>query len=1229
VAAAHDDVVKRWNLVANAEDHSADDSEREEETDGGEKEPEARAVGYMLVQNRAQARAMKKREQERDHHHENYEEKCGIVQLQVHGTLDPGAEADGNSRGPVSRRRDRRLRHKMSPTRKSRTRAWHLQTIKPWSTARICAGVLPLLSVLVATFLLPAMAAVAEAVPPELVNGLKWRLIGPFRGGRAVAVAGVPGDSTTFYFGAVNGGIWKTTDAGMVWRPIFDGQPVGSIGALAVAPSDPKTIYAGTGESDIRSSLSFGNGVYKSPDNGATWKHLGLDDTRHISRIVIDPQNADIVYVGALGHAYGPSEERGVYKSVDGGAHWARVLDLGPDIGVSDLAICASAPQILFAGAWHTHRPPWSTYAPIDGPGSGLYRSQDAGKTWTRLEGNGLPDGDWGRLGVDVSPDGKRVYALIFIQAETQNQRKTGITPERKTGVAKSGLYRSDDGGNTWVLANSDARLTSRAWYFNGVTIDPRNPDVIYVPNVALYRSEDGGKTISVVRGAPGGDDYHQIWIDPKNSASMVLGTDQGTTISLDRGATWSSWYNQPTAQLYHVTTDNQYPYVVYGAQQDSDAVAVLSRTNHRQITPRDWFPAGPSESGYIIVDPKDPDILYLSGTYGTVARFNRRTELSQDISPWPAEAWDAEVHERKYRGSWTTALALSPADATALYLGTQYVMKTTDGGLHWETISPDLTGAIGNASDTPKADDKKPATPPTPPTLEEAKRGGYGVVFTIAPSPINRDLIWAGSDTGLIHLSRDGGKNWKDVTPRGLSAWSKIALIEASHYDPAVAFAAVDRSRLDDFTPYIYRTRDYGATWHLITDGIGTSAFLRAVREDPQSQGLLFAGTEFGVYVSFDDGDHWQSLQLNLPVSSVRDLTIHGDDLVIGTHGRSFWILDNITPLRQVLKAREADGARLAHLYLYRPGTAIRVDSDSFTGTPLPPEEPTAENPPNGAMIDYFLPSAVGRVTLEVYDAQQNLVRRFSSDDSSGDRKTEKPAPLPVAERWLSKPELLEKSVGMHRFVWDLIWGSSGGSSADEESESRNPRGPKVVPGTYEVRLTVDGTTQSQPLKVVMDPRSPATAEVLAQQFQLGRQIFGEAVEAHRVLAEIGSVQEQLADLRQKVEQNPGPQSGKLKSAMEETQSAIARILRGKDKEHSAGESSGLQEAYTGLASALRVVEGGDRTAPAQAIEVSRESGAQIKARIAEWAQLKQARLEQLNRELRAANFAPIESGR
>ncbi len=1062
---------------------------------------------------------------------------------------------------------------------------------------------------LLLTLLLLTVASSAQSVPPELINGIKWRLIGPFRGGRAVGVTGVPGDSRTFYFGAVNGGIWKTTDAGVVWKPIFDGQPVASIGALAVAPSDPKTIYAGTGESDIREDLSSGNGVYKSTDAGARWNHIGLEDTRQISRIVIDPLNPNVVYVGALGHIFGPSEQRGVYKSVDGGGHWTRVLDLGPEIGISDLAICSGAPQLLFAGAWHVRRPPWSTYAPIDGPGSGLYRSQDGGKTWAHLDGNGLPEGDWGRVGVDVSPDGKRVYALIALQSEMQSQ----------TQSRKSGLYRSDDGGNTWVLANSAPSLTSRAWYFNRLTIDPHNPDVIYIPNVALYRSEDGGKTVSVVRGAPGGDDYHELWIDPKNSASMVLGTDQGTTISLNRGVTWSSWYNQPTAQLYHVTTDNQFPYVVYGAQQDSGSVAVLSRTDHGLITPRDWFLPGGSESGYLVVDANDPNIIYLSGTYGSITRFNKRTGFSQDITPWPAGAFDAEINQRKYRDPWTPALVRSPLEPTTLYLGTQYVMATVDGGLHWETISPDLTGSFNEKLPSPSTD---PQGTRVVPTLENAKHAGYGVVFTIAPSPVNGDLIWAGSDTGLIHLTRDGGKNWKDVTPPGLTVWSQISLIEASHFDPAVAYAAVNRSRVDDRTAYLYRTRDYGTTWQSITNGIPAPSFLRAVREDPQTQGLLFAGTEFGIYVSFDDGDHWQSLQLNLPVTGVRDLTIHADDLVVATYGRSFWILDNITPLRQV---ESLDVSRGKSPWLYRPATAVRVDNDAFSGTPLPPEEPAGENPPSGAMIDYFLPSPAHTVLLEVFDAEQSLVRRFSSEGHSSDEQVPaKYLPLPVAERWFTKPEILEKTPGMHRFVWNLTWGSSGGPTPDEDADYHSPSGPKAVPGIYQVRLTVDGKTQSQPLTVVMDPRSPATPEVLAQQLQLGQQIYAEATEPRRALAEIGSIQKQLADVQTKVEHEPSTaQDAEIKSAISDAQSAIARIVM--NKEHPEQEGPGLQDAYAGLLSALRVVESGDRAVPSQAIAVYKESSQRVKARVAEWTRFKQTNLVQLNQKLREANLAPV----
>ncbi len=1045
---------------------------------------------------------------------------------------------------------------------------------------------------LVLFLLVASVAATAQSVSPELFNGLHWRLIGPFRGGRVVAVAGVPGDSTTYYFGSVGGGIWKTSDAGVVWHPMFDGQSIASIGALAVAPSNPNVIYAGTGESDIRSNMSSGNGVYKSEDGGRTWAHMGLDDTRQISRIVVDQRDSNVVYVGALGHAYGPNAERGVYKSVDGGTRWTKVLDAGPEIGVADLAICSSNPNLLFATTWHAHRPPWSTYGPIDGPGGGLYRSQDAGKTWARLHGNGLPGGDWGRAGVDVATDGRRVYALIQAPIQVSMQ-----TPPSK----KAGLYRSDDGGENWALANNDSRLTSRAWYFMRIAIDPQNPDVIYMPNIALYRSEDGGKTISIVRGAPGGDDYHQLWIDPKNPSSMVLGTDQGTSISLDRGQTWSSWYNQPTAQIYHVTTDNQFPYVVYGPQQDSGSAAVLSRTDHRQITPRDWFPSGESESGYMVVDPGDPNIIYLSGAYGSVSRHNRRTNFSQDVTPWPVQTFESDINRRKYRAPWAPVLVSSAADSHALYFGTQYVMKTVDGGLHWETISGDLTGAASDSKNTQAQAQGSPA-------IDDAKRQGYGVVSSIAPSPLSSKVIWAGSDTGLIHVTRDGGKTWKDVTPPGLSAWSALSLIEASHFDPAVAYAAVSRSRLDDQKPYIYRTRDYGATWQLITQGIAASHFLRTVREDRQTKGLLFAGTELGVYVSFDDGDHWQPLQLNLPVCSVRDLTIHDDDLVIATHGRSFWILDDITPLRQIREAAKAQGA-----WLYQPAPAIRIDNDSFSGTPLPPEEPTAENPPSGAIIDYVLDSSAKDVKLEIFDARQNLVRRFSSADRPPEHGR-----VAIADRWFPKPELLGTTPGMHRFVWNLVSGASDGEMSDEGGFSRPPSPPKIIPGKYQVRLSADGQTRTQSLQVVMDPRSPAASEVLEKQFELSQRIYGEAIVGFQTLGEIKSVQKQLAGIQKTVSQ-----SGDLRSALADAQSVLSRIVV--RNEVGSEHDLGLQEGYRNLASALRVVEGGDRATPEGALAVYKESSEQVKARIREWSAFKQTTLPALNDLLRNASLPAI----
>jgi photosystem II stability/assembly factor-like uncharacterized protein/uncharacterized protein YjiS (DUF1127 family) len=1009
-------------------------------------------------------------------------------------------------------------------------------------------------------------------------------LLGPFRAGRAVAVSGVRGGGSIFYFGSVDGGVWKSTDAGTVWTPLFDSQPVASVGALEVAPSDPNVLYAGTGESDIRSDLASGDGVYKSSDAGRTWKNVGLRDTRQISRIVVDPHNPNTVLVAALGHAYRQNEERGVFRSADGGETWTKVLYRGPHIGAADLAMAADEPSLLFAALWEAHRPPWSTYAPIAGPGSGLYRSQDGGITWEPLTGHGLPAGPWGRAGVAVSANthGRHVYAVI--------------------DAKDAGLYRSDDGGTNWTLVNRDPRITSRAWYFSCITVDPNDSEVIYAPNVALYRLSEGGKILNIVRGAPGGDDYHQLWIDPANSDHMVLGTDQGTTVTLNGGATWSSWYNQPTAQFYHVVTDNQFPYHVYGAQQDSGTAATASRTDHGEIDSRDWFTVSGSESGYIAPDPKDPNIFYVSGTYGTVARFDRRMMQSQNIAPSLLPGFGTEINQRKYRDPWTPVLVFSPAQPNSLYLGTQYVLRTLDGGLHWQTISPDLTGAkVEVMASKPKEQVD----------VENAKERGYGVVYTIAPSPLSAPTVWAGSDTGLIHLTRDGGHAWANVTPGGIAPWSKITQIEASHFKTGEAYAAVDRHRLDDRRPYLFRTRDFGKTWQPIVNGFGEHAFLNAIREDPQREGLLFAGTEFGVYVSFDDGEHWQSLQRNLPITSVRDLAVHDDDLIVATHGRSFWVLDNISPLRQVgaqIKSSEA--------WLYKPAQAVRTVSDRFSGTPLPPEEPQAGNPPRGAMIDYYLPtSASGAVEMEIADTHGKVIRRFSSREQAA----ASPKDLAIASRWLPQPAPLGESAGMHRFVWDLRYGRTGEqtTAGDEDTGLQTFVGPLVLPGTYQVKLTVNGKPCApQALQVIMDPRSPATTAALREQFRWAQQAFEDMITARVAASEVRGLRMQLGKLKGHVN------NAALTDSLTATEKQASQIQSGGEQ----NRESGLDAISRAFVITLNTIESADRVPPAQAIVLYQQSDRTLKSRLAEWRTLKQSRLPLLNRQLRDAGLTPLE---
>ncbi len=790
--------------------------------------------------------------------------------------------------------------------------------------------------------------------------------------------------------------------------------------------------------------------------------------------------------------------------------------------------------------------------------------------------------GEWGRAGVAIAPGthGKRIYALI--------------------DAKEAGLYRSDDGGETWTRANSDPRITSRAWYFSSVTADPNEPDTVYIPNTALFEVSQGGKSLSIVRGAPGGDDYHQLWVDPADSARMVLATDQGTSVSLNRGVTWSTWYNQPTGQFYHVITDNQFPYNVYGTQQDSGTAGLPSRTDHGHIDGRDWFSIGGSESGYIAPDPADPSIIYSSGLYGTVSRFDRRTSQSQEIAPWPMPGFGQEIAQRKYRDPWTPVLVFSKAQPNTLFLGTQYVMKTVDGGLHWQTISPDLTG-----SKLKSAQEKFEG----PVTVENARERGYGVVFTIAPSPLNAAEIWAGSDSGLIHLTRDGGKTWSDVTPPGLSPWSKITRIEVSHFKPGEAYAAVDRHRLDDMRPYLFRTKDFGKTWTPIVTAIATCHFLNSIQEDPKKHGLLFAATEFGVYVSFDDGDLWRSLQLNLPVTSVRDLVIHENDLIVATHGRAFWILDDISPLRQIGGGKEMNSR------FFKPSRALRITSDDFLGTPLPPEEPQAQNPPRGAYLDYYLPEPAAEVVLEILDSRDRLVRRFSSKD----RASPAPPNAPIAPRWFPSPQVISTAVGMHRFVWDLRYGRSGMKADDDDfsEDGDHWQGPLVMPGAYHAKLIAGGREFVQPFDVAMDPRSRATREQLADQFDLAQRAFEGMIQGMKASGEMNALRAKLSAI-----QSAAGTPQDLRSSAAALDKEANAIITGPPQQ----PDHGLRSASLGLTVTLSVVEGADRTPPSQANELYNQSARILKARLADWQKLKSGPLVKVNQQLRQAGLAEIQ---
>ncbi len=1008
---------------------------------------------------------------------------------------------------------------------------------------------------IVVFLLFASQAILSQPVQPELSSGLRWRMIGPHRGGRAVAVSGVEGQPNVYYFGGVGGGVWRSGNGGLTWEPIFDSQPISSIGAVAVAPSNPSVIYVGTGEADFRSDLSYGNGVYQSADGGRTWKNIGLTGSRHISRIVVDPKNPDAVFVAAMGSAYGPGAERGLFRSTDGGANWQKVLFRDENSGAIDVAIDPDHPQTVWAALLRNRRPPWSVYPPST-TGGAIFRSTDGGNVWSPVTGSGLPEGDWGRVGLTIArgTHGQRIYALI----------------DAKEG----GLFKSDDGGQTWLRTGTDPRIRGRMWYFGEVYADPKNPDTVYVPNVSLYRSTDAGKTFTAIKGAPGGDDYHALWIDPANPQRMIFGSDQGACVSVDSGRTWSSWYNQPTAQFYHVAVDNEFPYHVYGAQQDSGSVYILSRGNDGSITFRDWHPAGAGESGYIAPDPSDPNIIYGGGTYGELFRYDRRTGQAQIIAPDAIRRF-GEAHP-EHRFTWTSPVVFSPQEPHTLYFGSQNVLRSSNQGNSWEKISPDLTGADPNAPDQ------------GPLTVENAKARGHGVVYTIAPSPRSAGEIWAGTDTGLVHLTRDNGKSWSNVTPQGLSDWSKISLIDASHFDAGTAYAAVDRHRLDDIGPYIYRTRDFGKSWTRINSGIPEGAYVRAVREDPVKKGLLFAGTELGVFFSINDGDSWQPLQLNLPVSPVHDLVIKGNDLVIATHGRSFWILDDLSPLRQITAETQA-----APAHLFVPATAMRIRPNTNHDTPLPPEEPAGQNPPPGAIFYYSLKSpAQGEVKLEVLDGKGRLVRSYSSND----QPFHPPSPPAFPMYWFRPAGPLSTQAGMHRVVWDIRYttpaisqpGYSMSTAAGTDTP-REPEGPQALPGNYQLRLTVDGKSYTQPFNLVMDPRVKTSAADMEKQFALELKLVEAIQQANRATEEI----------------HAAAQAGKI-GAEEEKKLAGTRRGRGEAEAEAGGQPPALPRVIGSLSQLLGVVDSADASPTSQAEEAANKTLAQLAELLKQWQSMK-----------------------
>jgi photosystem II stability/assembly factor-like uncharacterized protein len=1030
-----------------------------------------------------------------------------------------------------------------------------------------------------------ASVILAQQYPETLYQEMRWRMIGPFRGGRTRAATGVPSQPNVFYVGQVNGGVWKSDDYGRTWTPIFDAEPSQSIGAIAVAPSDPNIVYVASGEGLQRPDLSVGDGIYKSTDAGKTWTHLGLRDGQQIPQLAIDPRDPNRVFAAVLGHPYGPNEERGIFRSTDGGQTWQKVLYKDENTGGSDVEMDPSKPEVLYASLWEAREGPWEDGNTYGGAGGGLFKSTDGGATWRQLT-KGLPQ-NLEQIDVAIAPSNpSRLYATVAAGHEM-------------------GIYRSDDAGESWSRATTDSRPALRigGGDLPVPKVDPKNPDIVYSTSIVTWRSADGGKTWTGIRGAPGGDDYQNIWINPNDPNLILLVSDQGAIVSVNGGATWSSWYNQPTAQLYHVIASHTFPYRVCGGQQESGSVCIASRGNDGEITFREWHPVGVIEYGYVAPDPLHPDIVYGAGR-SIVSRFEWSTGQVQDVTPIP-------LRSEKYRTDRTEPILFSPVDPHILYFAANVLFKTADGGHSWQIISPDLTRPHpGIPASLGRLADKDPNAPKQ-----------RGVIYALGPSFKSLNTLWAGTDDGLIWVTRDGGKNWKDVTPAELTPWSKVTQISASHFDDDTAYASVSRFRIDDRRPYIYRTRDGGKTWRLITNGLPDDAPADTVREDPVRKGLLFAGTETAVWVSFDDGDRWQSLQLNLPHTSMRDLWIHENDLIVGTHGRSFWILDDITPLRQISESLAKSDA-----CLFKPAPAYRVRSNTNTDTPLPPDEPAGENPPDGAIIDYWLAQpASGPVTLEILDAQDKLVRRYSSTDQPEVAEEELKKTLAIPLYWVRMPKILSAGVGMHRWVWDLHYPPPATTrheypiSAIPHDTPRLPLGPRALPGQYTVRLTINGHSYTAPLTVHMDPRVKTPLAGLEQQFHVETRLAAILDRGYEAITQARSAREQLQKLS-------GHATGPAGESVGALAQKVKAVLGAPEGFFGPVSPVATLSQVNAQAATLYASVGSADTAPTVA-QAAAMAGIEhdFSDVMARWSELKTATIPSLNRQLRVASLPEV----